>query len=78
MNTAQKRLRDCEGSIELGLHMNDGPIDDSLSAHSYQKLQSPSQVRLAHRHHDCKTSVSIPSAANDFCLMVANAHNLFV
>ena len=35
VSTAQKRHADGEVSIEFGLNMNDGPIDDSLSAHPY-------------------------------------------
>jgi len=35
VNTAMKRQSDGEVSIEFGLHMNDGPIADTLSAHSY-------------------------------------------
>ena len=57
--TAQKKQGDGEVSIDFGLHMNDGPLDDTLSAHSHILPNSPSQARLAHRHEHCKTSVSI-------------------
>ena len=58
-DTAQQRLLDGEVSIEFGLRMDNGPIDDSLSAHSYHKHHSPKAARLANRHHDCKISVSL-------------------
>ena len=58
VSTAQKKEAGGDYSIEFGLHMNDGPIDDTMSAHDYKHPHSPSNARLAHRHADCKTSVS--------------------
>lgn len=35
VETAQKREADGDVSVEFGLHMNDGPIEDTISAHEY-------------------------------------------
>ena len=42
MTAAKQNRQDGDVSIDFGLQMKDGPIDDTLSAHSYQKLHSPS------------------------------------
>ena len=58
--TAQKKLADGEMSIEFGLQMNDGPIDDTMSAHSCRVTSATSRggARIAQRHANCKHSVS--------------------
>lgn len=35
VETAQKREVDGDVSVEFGLHMNNGPIQDTISAHEY-------------------------------------------
>ena len=52
-----KRDADGEVSIEFGLHMNNGPIEDTQSARNFDTVNSSPKAHH-HRHADCKTSVS--------------------
>ena len=58
LSTSQERKENGDISIDFGLHMNDGPIDDTMSAHSYQKPNSPRVARLVERRRENAQSVS--------------------
>jgi len=53
--TAEKQA-DGETAAQFGLLMNDGPIDDTMSAHSLHLGFPPNQ--MGHRHQNCKHGVS--------------------
>ena len=59
VETASKKDVDGEVSIEFGLHMNDGPIEDTQRARDFGQVSPTGNAeKHQHRHADCKTGVS--------------------